>query len=71
MFESLVTVTCKSEMQLAVRYEGNTAIGAAFTVLGQVAGRELFSNPEVAKGMSDLERYLDNDKIKAALNPAK
>ncbi|WP_156459031.1 hypothetical protein [Rhodanobacter sp. Root480] len=71
LFESLVTVTCKSEMQLAVRYEGNTAIGAAFTVLGQVAGRELFSNPEVAKGMSDLERYLDNDKIKAALNPAK
>jgi len=70
LFESLVTVTCKSEMQLAVRYEGNAAIGAAFNVLGQVAGREIFSNPEVAKGMSDLEKYLDNDSIKAALNPA-
>ena len=70
LFESLVTVTCKSEMQLAIRYEGNAAIGAAFNVLGQVAGRELFSNPEVAKGMSELEKYVDEDKIKAVLNPA-
>jgi hypothetical protein len=71
LFESLMTVTCKPEMQLAVRYEGRAAIGAGFNVLGQVAGRELFSNPEVAKSMSELGKYLDNDKINAAMTPPK
>lgn len=68
LFETLMTVTCKKEMQAAVKYEGSGAIGAGFNVLGQVAGRELFSNPEVAKGMADLEQYMDEDKLKAAMS---
>lgn len=68
LFESLITVTCKPEMQLAVKYEGDGALAASFNVLGQVAGRELFSNPEVAKGMSELDKYIDKDKIKAAIS---
>ena len=45
-------------------------MGAAFNMLGQVAGRELFSNPEVAKGMADLEQYMDQDKLKAVMSAA-
>ncbi len=71
LFESLITVTCKPEMQLAVKYEGAGAIAAGFNVLGQVAGRELFSNPEVAKGISELDKYVDKDKIKAAMSSEK
>lgn len=36
LFESLLTVTCKQVTQLALKYEGNEAISAAFNVLGQV-----------------------------------
>jgi hypothetical protein len=71
LFESLITVTCKPQMQLAVKYEGDGAIAAGFNVLGQVAGRELFSNPEVAKGMSQLDKYIDKDKIKEAMSSSK
>lgn len=71
LFESLMTVTCKPELQLAVKYEGSGAITAGFTVLGQVAGRELFSNPEVAKGMSEMNKYIDKDKINAVITAAK
>jgi len=34
-------------------------------VLGQVAGQELFSSPEVASGMAGLQKYLDADQLKA------
>jgi hypothetical protein len=37
----------------------------SFNVLGQVAGTELFSSPEVAKAMSGLEKYADSAKIEA------
>ncbi len=71
LFETLMTVTCKHEMQLAIQYEGSGAIGAGFNVLGQVAGRELFANPEVAKGMAELDKFIDQDKIQAAMKPDK
>lgn len=68
LFESLLTVTCKKEMQAAVKYEGSGAIAAGFNVLGQVAGREIFANPEVAKGLAELDQYMDEDKLKAAMS---
>ena len=71
LFETLMTVTCKSEAQLAVKYEGGQAIATSFNLLGQVAGRELFTNPEVAKGMADLDTYIDMDKISDAIDLAK
>lgn len=71
LFETLLTVSCRSETQLAVHNDGNQAIATGFNLLGQVAGRELFQNPEVAKGMSDLDKYIDMGKISAAIEPAK
>lgn len=71
LFQSLMTVTCKQEMQLAVKYEGKEAIASGFNTLGQVAGRELFLSPAVAKEMSALDKYLDKDKLNAAMNSTK
>lgn len=71
LFESLLTVTCKQEAQLAVKYEGSEALSAGFNVLGQVAGRELFANPEVARGMSELDQYLDKGKLNAVIQSGK
>ena len=61
---NLLTESCKQETENALKYEGDVTIEASFRVLGQVAGRELFSSPEVAEAMTGLEKHLDEDKLK-------
>jgi len=65
LFQRLLTESCRSETQLAIRYEGPATIQYAFQVFGQAAAGELFTNPSVAAGMKDLTKYIDQDKIKA------
>ena len=68
IFVKLVTQTCKDQTVKAIKYEGQIAIQSSFGVLGQVAMMELISNPEVAAGMAGLEKYMDAEKIKSALD---
>ena len=70
VMEHLLTVSCRTETQQALKYEGTSAIEASFNVLGQVAGRELFSNPQVAAGLADLGKFVDEKKLKEALQGA-
>jgi hypothetical protein len=70
LFENLVAETCRAQTQQAVKYEGAAALQTGFQILGQVAARELFSDPSVTKGMADLERHFDAQKLQRALNPA-
>jgi hypothetical protein len=65
LFMKLLTVSCKSESQKALRYEGMVTIQLAFEVLGKVAGQELFTSPEVAGNLKGLAKYIDADKLKA------
>ena len=58
---------CLDKTQKAVKYEGGPAVQASFQVLGQVAAGELFSNPSVAQGLADLERYMHDDKLNELL----
>jgi hypothetical protein len=67
LFVKLVTNTCKVQTQKAVKYEGQAALQASFQVFGQVAAAELFSNPDVAAGMSGLTKYFDNKKLSETL----
>jgi hypothetical protein len=67
MMEHLLTVSCQAEAQQALKYEGNGALEASFNVLGQVAARELFASPEVAAGLTELGKFVDETKLKAAL----
>jgi hypothetical protein len=71
LFERLLTVSCRSQTKLALQYEGGGTIESSFSLLGQVAGRELFSDPQVAKGMADFGKYLDKTKFQALGLPAK
>ncbi|HEX4825104.1 MAG TPA: hypothetical protein VFV19_12430 [Candidatus Polarisedimenticolaceae bacterium] len=71
MLTTLLTQSCLNETRDALNNEGPQTLAQGFTVLGQVAGRELFSNPEVAAGMNDLEGMFDNDKLEAALKTKK
>lgn len=67
MMTRLMTTSCKDEMKKALRYEGQAATVMSFNVLGQVAGQELFSSPEVAGVLGGLEKHFDVKKLEAAL----
>jgi len=47
------------------------AFEAAFQVLGQVAGRELFSHPAVAGSMAEVDKYLDKKKLEGLVDAPK
>ena len=63
MITKLLTASCRSETEAALQYEGPSTIELSFQVLGQVAGKELFTSPEVAAGLSGLERHLDLEAL--------
>lgn len=67
LYMRLLTDSCQAQTRDAFKYEGQAAIGAAFTVLGQVASQGLFGDPAVAAGMADMIRHIDEDKLKAVL----
>lgn len=59
----LLTESCRQPAEKAIQYEGQTAIATSFQVLGQVAGRELFQNAEVAAGVSAITNYVDEKRL--------
>jgi hypothetical protein len=71
LFERLLTESCKAQVQQAVKYEGPSTIEAAFQVLGQVAGRGLFSDPDVAGYVAELGKHVDPKKMESVLGAPK
>jgi hypothetical protein len=67
LYMKLLTETCKEKAQKALKYEGQIAIVTSFQVLMQVAGQEMFSNPEVADGVSGFEKYINKEKLETSL----
>jgi hypothetical protein len=67
LFERLVTETCKTQMQTAVRNEGVAALQSSFRQFGEVATRELLTNPNVAAGLSNTASNLDPIKLMSLL----
>jgi hypothetical protein len=63
LFVNLLTESCPDVARDALQFEGQSAIEGGFNVLGQVAGRELFSAPEVAGSLAGLERHVDTNKL--------
>ena len=63
LFMRLLTTSCRDETTRAVQYEGNGALAAGFQVLGQVAGRELMTSPDVAASLAGLQEHLDANRI--------
>ncbi|ACB76883.1 hypothetical protein [Opitutus terrae] len=64
----MLTETCAVEAKEAVKYEGASAIESAFNLFGQIAARELFTNPEVGAGMAELQKYFDSKAVEEALS---
>jgi len=65
LFVKLLTDSCRDSARTALKFEGAVTIQQSFQVLGQVAGMELFSNPQVAAVMADLDKHVDPAKLRA------
>lgn len=63
----LLSVRCYSETQLALQNEGALALETSFSVLGQVAATNLFSDPNVAAGLASLETYISAEDLERRL----
>jgi hypothetical protein len=64
LFMKLLTVSCRDKAKAAFRYEGPAASQLSFQTLGQVAGMELATNPNVQARMSGMSKHIDAEKIK-------
>lgn len=71
LFQNLLTKTCLTETRQALKYEGSATIQTSFGTLGQVAAREIFSNPQVAAGMADLGKYVDKKSFESVMPSAR
>lgn len=70
LFTRLLTVSCRVQAKLAFRYEGEIALQQSFSLFGQVAGKEIFSDPNVQRGMSGLKDHLDVKKLQELMPPS-
>jgi len=70
LLQRLMTEDCRTETVTAVKYEGPSAIEASFNVLGQVAMRDLMSDPDVNKGLEQLAGHMDTAKFEALAKEA-
>lgn len=63
LMQRLMIVDCRNDTGSAIKFEGTSALERAFTVLGEVASREIMSAPEVAKGIEQLGEFVDVEKF--------
>jgi hypothetical protein len=67
MFVNLLVGPCLGQTRQALQYEGLATMETAFGVLGQVAGRELFSTPEVEAALAGIESFIDVEKLEQVI----
>jgi len=67
MITRFLAETCLNQSQKAVKYEGSSAIEQGFNLFGQVAGKELFTNPQVAQALGELSQHIDSDALNKKL----
>jgi hypothetical protein len=70
IFQELLTKSCVNETKDAVKYEGEVTIVSSFSMLGQVAARELFQDPNVAAGLAELSKAFDATSLRKTLGLA-
>lgn len=63
----LLSRSCFSETRLALQNEGSLALQTSFSVLGQIAATNLFSDPNVEAGLASLETYISAEDLENRL----
>ncbi len=67
----LLTVNCEKQTKDVSALEGNAGMFTAFKSLGEVAMRELMSNPDVTASVGGYAKYLDQKKLESVLGKVK
>lgn len=70
IFTDLLTKSCVNETRDAVKNEGESTLASSFNLLGQVAARELFADPNVAAGIAEFGKHIDGEALRKALDLA-
>ena len=65
LYTRLIAKDCRSQTVAAVKYEGFSSLEDGFRVLGQVAVRDLMSDPAVRAQLSALDDAMDKDQLKS------
>jgi hypothetical protein len=71
MLQKLLTKTCLNETREAMKFEGPNVLRASFNQLGQIAAKELFSNPAVAAGLAEYATFIDEKEMEAVFGKPK
>ncbi|MDX1453902.1 MAG: hypothetical protein R3217_00435 [Gammaproteobacteria bacterium] len=66
LFTTLIADRCRNETRAALEQEGEQAIQAAFSILGQVAMQGIMSAPSVASYMNGLDQHVDAERLQQA-----
>ncbi|KQY87142.1 MULTISPECIES: hypothetical protein [Roseateles] len=67
LLTALLTERCRVQAREAAQQEGSAGFVTAFQKLGELAMKELMTNPEVGAAMGGFERRIDRAKVEAAL----
>ena len=70
LFTRLLTDACLAEARSALKFEGPSTFETSFQILGEVAGKEMFSHPAVNTAVMGMTAYLDDNTLKTALELA-
>lgn len=70
LFLKVLTESCRQESVAVLKYEGLPALQSSFQILGQIAGQELFSSPEVTAGMAGMKKYFDDERLRSLVESA-
>jgi hypothetical protein len=68
---ALLSERCAKESREAVKNEGMQAVESSFNLLGQVAAQALFTNADVAAGLSEFAKGIDEAKLKGLFDEGK
>lgn len=71
LYLTLITQTCRQQMEDALKFDGKESIKTSAKMLGRVAARELFKSPEVTAGQEKFKHFFakifDDEKLKQLL----
>lgn len=64
-FTRLMTESCPTQVRNVVEAEGNEALKNAFGFIGELAMKELMSNPKVSASFVGFSKYIDPKKFES------
>ena len=62
-YQRLLFADCRKPTVDALKYEGAGALVFGFSIIGQVAARELMNNPKTQAGMAAMSAAVDKEKL--------